>query len=61
MINQSDSLEHEALDRVHVVTLHFAEFVQAHPYIVANPKLAEQAQVISDALGELYQSVAQTR
>lgn len=49
--------QHEAGDRAFVVSQHFADFVQSHPFIAERPDLAAMADQIGDALGALYQAV----
>ncbi|MGA0613431.1 hypothetical protein [Paracoccus sp. KR1-242] len=49
--------QHEAGDRAFVVSQHFNDFVQEHPFIQERPDLTALADQIGDALGELYQAI----
>jgi hypothetical protein len=52
-----DSLSyHEVLDRVHLVSKTFGDFVAEHPACEQTPELAEFAEKIGDLLGDMYQA-----
>lgn len=51
---------HEALDRVHMVSHIIAEHLTAHPFIAANPDLAESCAKIACALADLYTAIEVT-
>lgn len=50
-------MQHEAGDRAFVVAQHFADFLQAHPFIRQRSDLAAEADAIGEALGALYQAI----
>lgn len=51
------ALQHEAGDRVYVLSSQFSAFVAAHSFVAGNPDLADQAKRIEDAMGALYQAI----
>jgi hypothetical protein len=50
---------HEALDRTHLISTTFFDFIQEHRFILAHPHLARRAEKIGDDFGRLYQEIGQ--
>src|SRR5205085_1276990 len=50
---------HEALDRSHLVTAFFSDFVADHPFVQNHPKLKREAERLSEAMAGFYQAVGQ--
>jgi acyl-homoserine lactone acylase PvdQ len=48
---------HQALDRCHVITTMFDDFVATHGYVQAHPELRALAEQVGEGLGELYQAL----
>ena len=48
---------HEALDRAHLLSSIFSDFVADHPFIRAHPELRRRADQLAEGLGELYQII----
>lgn len=55
MPDRDPFLAHEALDRVSVLSQHWDNTIVDHPFIASYPKMQDDAKVISDLMGALYQ------
>ncbi len=54
----TEGYQHEALDRIHVSTETWDEYITQHPFIENNPELKQKADAITTAKFKLYQAVA---
>ncbi len=52
--NLDDYHYHEVMDRAHVATDHFYEYVAEHSAVQANPKLKEKADAVVSLMYEFY-------
>ena len=45
---------HEAMDRAHIATDHFHEYVENHPAVMSNIELSAAAEHVTDELYKFY-------